>query len=96
MAGTTDIRSVRMTRLDRRWCSAGGRLRYAVLAFFAAAGILGFPVAAVAHDPGLSSLELRVGPSDIAADLSCAGIQCLYKPGNVSEIVESNFFRNPK
>jgi len=47
-------------------------IRHAVLAFFAAAGILGFPVAAAAHDPGLSSLELHVGPSDIVADLSMA------------------------
>src|SRR5512134_787434 len=47
-------------------------IRHAVRAFGAAAGILGFPAAAVAHDPGLSSLELRVGPGDIVADLSMA------------------------
>jgi hydrogenase/urease accessory protein HupE len=61
-----------MTQLDRRRRAAGGRLRYAVLVFFAAAGILGLPVTTVAHDPGLSSLELRVGPSDIVAELSMA------------------------
>jgi hydrogenase/urease accessory protein HupE len=47
-------------------------MRHAVLALCAAAGILGFPVAALAHDPGLSSLEVRVGPGGIVVDLSMA------------------------
>jgi hydrogenase/urease accessory protein HupE len=61
-----------MTQLDRRRPAAGGQLRSAVLAFLTATGLIGFPVAAAAHDPGLSSLELRVGSSDIVADLSMA------------------------
>ena len=65
-----------MTQLDRRRHSPPATLlaslRHAVLAFLAATGILGFPVAALAHDPGLSSLELRVGASDIVADLTMA------------------------
>jgi hydrogenase/urease accessory protein HupE len=54
------------------------------VAFFAAAGILlGLPAAAVAHDPGLSSLELRLGPSEIVADLSMAAADAaaLVGPG---------------
>ncbi len=75
-----------MTQLDRRRLSAGGRLRSAVLAFFAAAGILGFPVAAVAHDPGLSSLELRVGPNDIVADLSMAAADVAALVGSDADV----------
>ena len=61
-------------------------IRHAVLAFFAAAVILGFPVAAVAHDPGLSSLELRVGPSDIVADLSMAAADAAVLIGSEADV----------
>lgn len=47
-------------------------MKHALLAFAAAAGILVFPAAAAAHDPGLSSLELRVGRSELVVDLSMA------------------------
>ena len=61
-------------------------IRHAALAFFAAAGILGFPVAAVAHNPGLSSLELRVGPSDIVADLSIAAADAAALVGSDADV----------
>ena len=67
-------------------------IRHAVLAFFAAAGILGFPVAAVAHDPGLSSLELRVGPSDIVADLSMAAADAAALVGSDADVARLGSF----
>ena len=70
-----------MTHLDRR-----RRLPPAVLAFFAAAAILGFPVAAVAHDPGLSSLELRLGPRDIVASLSMAAADAAPLVGSDADV----------
>ena len=67
-------------------------IRHGVLAFFAAAGILGFPVAAVAHDPGLSSLELRVGPSDIVADLSMAAADAAALVGSDADVARLGSF----
>ena len=86
-----------MTQLDRRRRAPPAyrprsRYRHAVLAFFAAAGILGFPVAAVAHDPGLSSLELRVGPSDIVADLSMAAADAAALVGSDADVARLGSF----
>ena len=67
-------------------------IRHGVLASFAAAVILGFPVAAVAHDPGLSSLELRVGPSDIVADLSMAAADAAVLVGSEADVAPLGSF----
>ena len=67
-------------------------MRHAVLALFAAAGILGFPVAAVAHDPGLSSLEVRVGPGDIVADLSMAAADAAALVGSDADVARLGSF----
>ena len=81
-----------MTQLDRRRPSAGGQLRSAVLAFVAAAGILGSPVAAVAHDPGLSSLALRVGPSEIVAELTMAAADAAALAGVDADVARLGSF----
>jgi hydrogenase/urease accessory protein HupE len=61
-------------------------IRNAVLAFVAAAGLLGFPVAAVAHDPGLSALELRLSRSEIVADLSIAAADAAALVGSDADV----------
>jgi hydrogenase/urease accessory protein HupE len=61
-------------------------MRQATLACLAAAGILAFPAAAVAHDPGLSSLDLRVGPGAIVADLTMAAADAAALAGSDAEI----------
>jgi hydrogenase/urease accessory protein HupE len=50
----------------------GCACRHAVAAIVAAALVFVGPVAIHAHDPGLSSLELRIGERDITATLSMA------------------------
>jgi len=67
-------------------------IRHVVLALFAAAGILGFPVTASAHDPGLSSLELRVGPGNIAVDLSMAAADAAALVGSDADVARLGFF----
>ena len=67
-------------------------VRKAVLAFVAAAGLLGFPVAAVAHDPGLSALELRLGPGDIVADLSIAAADAAALVGSDADVARIGSF----
>jgi hydrogenase/urease accessory protein HupE len=61
-------------------------MRHAVLALVAAAGILGFPGTAVAHDPGLSSLDLRVSQSDVVAELSMAAADAAALGGPAADV----------
>ena len=75
-----------MTQPDRRRRAAG------VLTVFVAAAILGFPGAAAAHDPGLSSLELRVGAGDIVADLSIAAADAAALVGSDADVARLGSF----
>ena len=49
-------------------------------------------MAAVAHDPGLSSLELRVGPSEIVADLSMAAADAAAIVGSDADVARLGSF----
>ena len=67
-------------------------MRHTVLALCAAAGILGFPVAAVAHDPGLSSLKVRVSTGDIVVDLSMAAADAAALAGSDADVARLGSF----
>jgi hydrogenase/urease accessory protein HupE len=75
-----------------RHATVPASIRHAALAIFAAAGILGFPVAAAAHDPGLSSLELHVRVNDIVADLSMAAADAAALVGSDAEVARLGSF----
>ncbi|HEU4894115.1 MAG TPA: HupE/UreJ family protein, partial [Vicinamibacterales bacterium] len=67
-------------------------MKHIALAFFTAAVVLGFPGAAVAHDPGLSSLELRVSRGEIAADLSMAAADAAALGGSGADVARLGSF----